>query len=350
MPVQNRVVMDLRTDRSAVTNRSGLVAAIVIIFLTLTFFLIQYDRLRGAEPNLQIWHQFKRSGTLSEGDQYRIGIPFLAHFLAARTPLEMRQSIPIIQSLCYGTGLTALYLLLVSSSLFNRAERAQRLLMCAIFFAVVQFPILWIFPWERPETLPTMGYLAVISLVIVEERVALPLACLLAVLLSLMQSTARTDAPLVMGLATVIAAALFPFRRSRGSVALLGLLCAATGAVTQFYLHHLYPSVLPEQRATTLQLFRNINPFYSPFHIPEFLTAMLPFVFSMLLIRRHRLRLDATDKLILLVSLIYLPIYIVFGFLAEIRIYVPYLFLLAPVIAKLWAQFLWADPADPATA
>ncbi len=51
-----------------------------------------------------------------------------------------------------------------------------------------------------------------------------------------------------------------------------------------------------------------------------------------------------------LFSLIYLPIYIAFGILTEIRIYVPYLFLLAPVIAKLWAQFLWADPADLAAA
>jgi hypothetical protein len=72
---------------------------------------------------------------------------------------------------------------------------------------------------------------------------------------------------------------------------------------------------------------------------------LLPFFFSLALIRRYRLRLDATDKLILLISLIYLPIYVAFGIMAEIRIYVPYLFLLSPVIAKLWAQFLWTDPA-----
>ncbi len=343
MPVQNWVKTDARADRSAET-KSRLVAAIVIIFLTLTFFLIQYDRLRTQEPTLKLWYQAKHAGILNEGDQYRIGIPFLAHFLEVHTPFEMRQSIPIMQSLSYATGLTALYMLLVSSSLFKNSERVQRLLMRGIFFAVVQFPILWIFPWERTETLPTMGYLAMVSLVIVEERIALPLACLLAVLLSLMQSVARTDAALVIGLATMIGAALFPLRRSRSSIALLGLLCAATGGAMQLYLHHLYPDVLPQQRATTLQLFHNINPFLSPLHIPEFLVALLPFLFTMVILRRYRLSLDATDKLILLVSLIYLPIYIAFGILAEIRIYVPYLFLLAPVIAKLWTQFLSAEP------
>ena len=345
MPVQNRVEADVRTNRSVGTKRSGLVAAVVIVFLTLTYFLIQYDRSRTVEASLQVWYQAKRAGVLNEGDQYRIGLPFLAHFLEVHTPLEMRQSIPLMQALSYGAGLTALYLLLVTSSLFKSAGRAQRLLASGIFFGVVQLPILWIFPWDRPETLPTMGYLAVITLVILNERIALAWACLLAVVLSFGQSLARTDAPLVVGLATMIGATFFPFRRSRRSIALLGLLCAATGATVQLYLHRLYPSVLPEQRATTLQLFRNLNPFNGPFHIPEFLTALLPFFFSLALIRRYRLRLDATDKLILLISLIYLPIYVAFGIMAEIRIYVPYLFLLSPVIAKLWAQFLWTDPA-----
>ena len=348
MPPQNLVETGVRIDRSAKTKRSGLVAAVVIVFLTLTFFLIQYDRARDAEPSLQLWYQAKRAGILNEGDQYRIGIPFLAHFLEVHTPLEMRQSIPIIQSLAYAAGLTSLYLLLVTSALFKDSERAKRLLAAGIFFGAVQFPILWIFPWDRVETLPTMGYLAVISLVIVEERITLPLACLLAVVLSLVQSTARTDAALVAGIATIISAAVFPFKRSRGSVAFLGLLCAGTAATAQLYLHHLYPSILPEQRATTLQLFRNIDLFRGPLHVPEFLTAMLPFLFSMVLLRRYRLRLDSTDKLILLISLIYLPIYITFGILAEIRIYVPYLFLLSPVMAKLWAQFLWDRPSDSA--
>jgi len=340
MPMENRVETHPHADQSAETKRSGVVAAVLIIFLTLTYFLIQYDRSRDAEASLQVWYQAKRAGVLNEGDQYRIGIPFLAHFLKTHTPLEMRQSIPMMQSLSFGAGLTALYLLLVTSSLFKDAGKARRLLARGTFFAAVQLPILWIFPWGRQETLPTMAYLAVVSLVILEERIALPLACLLAVLLSLIQSLARTDATLVVGLATMIAAVLFRFRRSRGSVALLGLLCGATGAAMQLYLQHLYPSLLPQQRATTLQLFRNLNPFVGPFHIPEFLTALLPFFFSLLLIRRYRLRLDATDKLLLLIAVIYLPIYIAFGILAEIRIYVPYLFLLSPVIAKLWTQFL----------
>jgi len=52
MPVENRVETHPHADQSAETKGSGVVAAVLIIFLTLTYFLIQYDRSRAAEASL----------------------------------------------------------------------------------------------------------------------------------------------------------------------------------------------------------------------------------------------------------------------------------------------------------
>lgn len=342
MLVQDRIEAGAASlaPREASARRQHLVAAVFIVFLSLTFFLTRYDWLRMAEPSLQAWYQMKAAGTLSNGDQYRIGVPFLAHFLEVHTHLEMRQSIPLIEAICFAGGLVCLYRLLIASPMFRNFSSARRLFAFGLFFAAAQLPILWIFPWERPETLPTMFFLAAASIVILESRIPLALACLLAVVLSFAQSLARTDAPAFLGAATLIAIPFVRFRRPRWATALLGLLCIFIAGVMQLYLRNRFPDIHPAQVMATVRLSENFNPFIAPIHVPVFLTAMLPFFFSLELVRRYRLRLDATDWLTLITALLYFPVYVLLGIVQEVRIYVPYLFLLSPAFAKVWVQFL----------
>jgi hypothetical protein len=43
--------------------------------------------------------------------------------------------------------------------------------------------------------------------------------------------------------------------------------------------------------------------------------------------------------------LVYLPVWFAMGLVVEVRIFVPYLFLAAPTIARVWAAFLLDDKA-----
>jgi len=88
-------------------------------------------------------------------------------------------------------------------------------------------------------------------------------------------------------------------------------------------------------------LLANLNLFHPPLHIPIFLTALLPLIVSLVLLRRHRLPLDPSDRLVLLVRLIYLPLWVTMGLVVEIRIFVPYLFIASTTIAKIWGAFLF---------
>ena len=166
--------------------------------------------------------------------------------------------------------------------------------------------------------------------------------CLLAVLLSLVQALVRADVPFVVGAAIVLSAALaIPLPRPRAHIAALGALCLATGAGAQIYLQRVvYPTVSYAADTPKFQLLNNLNPFFPPLHMPDFFTALLPLIVSVVLLRRYHLPLESSDKLVLLLCLLYLPAWIGTGLMAEVRIFVPFLFLASPTIAKLWAAYL----------
>ena len=331
------------------SHREFLLVAVFILFSSLTLFLIEYDRLRLAGPALESWTQSLLSGTVPAPDQYRIAMPLLAHFLEIHIHLRVNQSLPLIECLAYAFTLTLLYLLFRFSPQVEKATHPNRLVLLGLFLAAAQFPILWIFPWARPETLPTAFYLAAIVLLIVHRsRMPFAVVCLLATLLSLGQALARADVPVVVGAAVLLAAAMaIPFPRPRSHVAALGLLCAAIGGGVQLYLQRIvFPTATYPANVPGVQLLTNLNLTYPPLHLPIFFTALLPLIVTVVLLRRHRLHLDSSDKLVLLICLLYLPVWITVGLLVEVRIFVPFLFLASPTIAKIWAAYLSGESDD----
>ncbi len=322
--------------------------AIVILFTCTSFFFIQYDKLRTAEPTIEQMVKDFHQGICPAPVQYRIGIPFLIGFLKHYTHMELRQSVPLVEALSYAACLWLLYGLFSSSARVKVARDSHRAALLAFFLAITQFPILWIFPWERPETLPTALYLAaVVVLVACRNRIPVPLLCLLIVALSLGQSLMRADVPVVLGAALLLAAAMaIPLPRPRSSIAILGLLASATGAGVQFYLQHVaYPNARYEPTTQKFQLFNNLR-LDPPMHLPEFLIALLPFFATLFLLRRFRFRLEPEDKLVLLICLLYLPVWVAVGLIVEVRIFVPFLFLVSPTMAKLWTAFLLREDSD----
>jgi len=121
-------------------------------------------------------------------------------------------------------------------------------------------------------------------------------------------------------------------------------LCGTMGGGTQLYMQCVaYPNVTYSPTTPRFQLLANLNLLHPPMHIPIFLTALLPLIVSLVLLRRHHLPLDPSDKLVLLILLVYLPLWVTMGLVVEVRIFVPFLFLASPTIAKLWTAYLFND-------
>ena len=72
---------------------------------------------------------------------------------------------------------------------------------CSGFFlAGAQFPVLWIFPWERWETLLVAFYLAAVVLLVARgSRVPCGIVCTLTALLTFCQALIRADVPAAVG-------------------------------------------------------------------------------------------------------------------------------------------------------
>jgi hypothetical protein len=326
--------------------REILIVVVFILSTSVSFFLIQYDRLRTWNPGLQSLIGSMLAGTLPAPEQYRIAMGFLAHLLQLHTHLRPNQSLPLIESVSFACVLTLLYLLFRDSLQVQNAILSRRLIILGIFLAAAQFPVLWIFPWERPETLPTAFCVAaIVSLAVRQSKMPFAIVCLIAVLLALGQALLRADVAVAIGIAFLLSAALPISRpRPRLQMAILGILCAVIGGAVQLYLQHVvFPNATYPPNVPRVQLLSNLNLFYPPTHIPVFLTAMLPFVVSLLLLRRHQASLDPSDKLVLLICLIYLPVWFTMGLIGEVRIFVPFLLLASPTIAKIWAAFLLAE-------
>ena len=285
-------------------------------------------------------------GAYQAPEQYRVALPLLVHFLSLHAHLRPNQSFPLLESLAYALTLWLLYLLLSGSSQAENRAPSDRLVLLGLFLAAVQFPVLWIFPWDRPETLPTALYLAAIVLLVVRRsRIPFALVCALAVLLSLGQALVRADVPAAVGVAILLAAAVaVPLHRSRSHVAALGLLCAATAAGTQLCLQRIvFPHAAYPPNVPRFQLLANLDLLHPIFHLPIVLTALLPLIVSLVWLRRYRIPLAPADKLVLLMCLVYLPAWFAMGLVVEVRIFVPFLFLAAPTIARVWAAVLLDD-------
>jgi len=331
-------------DVASGSYRERLLVAVFILYASFSFFLIQYDRMRTWGPGLDSLIRNMLAGIQPAPDQYRIGLSLLLRFLQLHAHIRPEQSLPLIEFLSYAFALMLLYFIFRCSPRVENATDSHRLVLLGFFLAATQFPILWNFPWERWEALPTTFYLAAIVILIVRRsRMPFALVCLLAALLSLGQALMRAEVPVALGAAILLSAALaIPFPRPRSHIAILGLLCGAIGGAIQLYLQRIaYPNATYSPTTPRFQLLANLDLLHPPLHIPILLTALLPLIVGLVLLRRHHLLLDPSDKLVLLICLIYLPVWVTMGLVVEVRIFVPFLFLASPTIAKLWGAFLF---------
>ena len=330
-------------------NKELLLVAVFITFNSVSYFLIQYDRMRTVSNT---WVRTMLDGAATAPSQYRIGLALLARFLELSVHLRPNQSVPLIQFVSYAGALTLLYLLFRSSPRVENATQPRRFVLLGFFLAAVQFPVLWIFPWERWETLLIPFYLAAVVLLVVRRsRIPFGIVCVLTVLLAFGQALIRAEVPVAVGVAIVLSAAVaVPFPRPRSQTAILGVLCGLVGGGMQFYLQRVaYPNAAYAPNVPKIQLLANLNPFHPPIHIPIFVTALLPYIVSLALLRRHRIQIDSCDKLVLLICLVYLPFWITMGLIVEVRIFVPFLLLASPTIAKIWGSYLLEEATDRAT-
>ncbi len=268
-------------------------------------------------------------------NQYRFAVPFAAKLLADRVHLTKYYILfPLFDLICALSACLLLYRLLWRSPFFALLPEASRSLLVALFLVWLAYPFAWAVPWERPETIPTALYLAGMLLLLggVQQRRILLLALLAA---TVWQGCVRAEVPVALGAAVALFSFTHPGRRMFGSRTLglsCGTLILATGIAVQAALKFLvFPHATYPPDTDVFQFLHNLHP--RP--LATFIVAMLPYACILALAWRYRRQLDPADVLALLISCVYLPLWYATGIFVEVRIFVPFLFVLAPTAAKL---------------
>ncbi|WP_353069551.1 hypothetical protein RBB75_03555 [Tunturibacter empetritectus] len=275
-----------------------------------------------------------------KGETFRIALPVLINTTTKIFHLADTSITAAAFDLITGfSALYLLYLMTVDLPLEEPDRPKDRALKILLFLAIIQFPLAWVVPWQRPETMPSALFLAfsLFCLAKIEKNRMWALPLLAA---ALIQTFVRTDVPLIFGIATAFVGLLTLVKRgSQGKFRasldyiVIGSLIALIAAGIQVYLHILYP-----QDRLDIQFWPNFG-----FHNLEILTIILaPFVSFALLLIVYRPSLTAVEKVAIGSALLYLPMYFTFGLASEARIYVPFLLIMCMVFARVSASFLSA--------
>lgn len=286
------------------------------------------------------------SGTDHAPNQYRIAIPYTAQWIGKILSIDKYYIVYAgIDFACAFLLCVMLYFALCRSRFFQSLDDRSKTVAVGLFLASLAYPFAWVVPWERPETLPTALYLAFVSMLL--ERMRSKPQWLLAILAAtLWQGFVRSDIPSGLGIALGIFSFTPQAKEMYGSRKLCFFsaisIFGAAAAVQAYLKIFLFPQATYPPDTPVVMFLLNLN----PRTLFIFVIAILPYLLILFGAARFWRRLDPIDIQILLASCVYFPLWWTFGVAFEVRIFVPYLFVLAPTAAK--TIFLWLEPTDAA--
>jgi hypothetical protein len=276
-------------------------------------------------------------------------MPGLLHLLA--DIFHPQDPFVLYAALDFLFGFAALYLfylLAVDTQQDGENYRLVRGARLAVFLMFVHFPLVWVVPWQRPETLPTACFLALALFCLANGR-NVPEWSGVLLLAVTAQSFVRSDIPFVFGaalfgLSVLRQNALAEFG-SRALNAVRGLAIMLIAGAIQVYLQFVRYPHLSYPPGTLMISVRNNLTLHNALNG---LLALLPFLLVGVLILRKGVRLNAVDRLIIAASVLYFPLWCTVGILDEVRVYVPFLMALCVVASKVCTSYLAGeDPQLP---
>ncbi len=272
--------------------------------------------------------------------QYRIGVVDPAEFVTLHTHIALRVIFTLVDLL---TGLAAGFTLihvLRKSDLYQAAEPLGKWFAEATFLALILFYLAWLTWYQRPETLATAALLA-FSLYLLTLGRSRPSTVIQAavvaglLLVSICQSFVRADVALALNFGILVVSLLR--REDWSAVPRLGL--AATAAlgmavaagIQYLLMHRIYPHATYGD-TKVVQLFNNLK---DPLGYPPFVLFMLPFLWTLWRVLIRKTPVPAAYAAVLVGATLFLCMWSVVGITQEVRIFLPFALLLAPVTVTL---------------
>lgn len=270
-------------------------------------------------------------------DAYRILMPTiisaLHHLVPAVSPLVIMAALDF----CFVYLAASLLYRALLSTLPATISAAHRLVYAALFLATLYFPLQWIVPWQRPETTPSACFVALALFALTRTKHKAQWTILLAAA-TILQAFTRADVAFVFGLAMIIAAGIGYASEPRLAAAAKGAMLVVIAGLVQAYLQFIkFPHLSYPPGDAVLQLGPN---FLLAHNVFQFVTVLLPVFMLLAFLAVKRPALLPLDVLILVASGLYACLWLTVGSVQEARIFVPYMFALCVVAARVFGTFV----------
>jgi len=313
---------------------------LLIISLLATCFLEYWGYSRDFYAIPGIWLDVVH-GTSGAPQQYRVGVVDTAFWMTQHLHMGMRHAFALMDLFSMIVSSLLLLRLLEQSSLFQRASRSMVWFSGAAFILLINFYLLWVMWYQRPETLPTTLTIAV-SLWLWTRKPGdtastskYLLTALALLLIATIQGLIRADVSCMLNAGFFIAALTGVGRRlslPRGMALITTALSAVVAAGIQLYMMKVvYPHAT---YGDTLVVVLWLNLFHVKRHVP-FLLFIGPVVWTYVQAIRRRFTEDAAGVGMLAGAAAFSIVWFVMGGINELRIFMPFAIALIPMTVQL---------------
>ncbi len=332
----NREVDSLRRER--------ILAVLFVLFLSATLAHFVNDSwariLPGRVPPQSAFEVNGAKPALYAPNAYRVGMSAMIGFFTGPPINAAAHYVFAAFDFVFSAGTLLLLVRFAVRGIRPAAEnRGRRALVMALFFAFAQFPLIWVVPWQRPETMPSAFFLAIGLWCVAKADEGIAWTALL-VAATLLQSLVRADVPFVFGCGLALAAITGgPGDQALRRRTLLsrGIAIGAVAAAVQLYLQLVkFPGLKYPPSIPLITVRFNLL----PHNLMNGLLAVLPVLIGVVPALRVWRKIPILYRGILLSSALYLVLWATVAILDEVRVYVPFLMMLCVVAANACSERL----------
>jgi hypothetical protein len=283
--------------------------------------------------------------------QYRIGVVKLADFLQRHGHMALRHAFTLIDLIC---SMIAAYLLL---SVLEHDRRYLGASVMARWFGALSlvFLVLYYFSWmtwyQRPETMASTAMMAA-TLWLLKVKLPLPKTASTLITadamlgLAALQGFVRADVAFVAHVG-IFLVCLTPagngFALTRRAQMIVSAMAALLSGGIQYYLMHV---VYPHATYGTIPVFFLPYSVVHPLNWISFLLFMPAWVWVAIRMAKKEAAADSPEIAIFAGSVMYLVLWLTVGNLDEVRIFLPYMAALIPLMCTdAMRRFISSEPA-----
>jgi hypothetical protein len=282
-------------------------------------------------------------GLAAAPEQYRVGVYTLACAMAAHLHIAPSMAFSVLGAVAGLAGVLLLFRVLQCSAAYAQADRTSQWLGALAFVLL----IVWTLPWtllpEKPETLPAAGCVAALVWLWQPARRPAWLTALAILAISCALASFRADVACVLhlGLLAYVLAVREPaLALDRWAAAVTAGLAALASGVLQFWLARV---VYPQASYGAVKLWQLWPNLIHATRWPPFVVFLLPVGWLLVRGLRSGFVRDGVGRAVLVGALLYAGLWISIGKVDEVRIFLPFVWALAPLTAQMLMQRAASD-------